>query len=86
MGKHYSKEASVPCEIARVHFFGPHGEEAFVEVPAYTRDPDEMQDVIYNHWVDYLQGSTRDNQGLSLADFAIYLLSQAAQEPKEMRL
>lgn len=53
-------------------------------VPAYTRSQDEFSEKLAELTAAYLDGSTENKDSVSIADFALYLLTAASQEPRFM--
>lgn len=70
------------CQIAHIAIT-VDGDNTHLAVPAYTRTWDSFDDTIEHHRRQYSIGALGTHTQPSTADFAMYLLAQAAQEPRE---
>lgn len=74
------------CELAEitVALTDAPGVMATFTVPSYTRTPDNFRERIAEIQADYIRYSEQTGQGLSVADYGMYLLSVASvKDPRE---
>ncbi len=69
------------CEVATVTI-EMGGETAQLKVPAFTRPWPELTELVNQYLSIYTTASTMDGSEGSLADFAMYLLTQASNDPR----
>lgn len=53
-------------------------------VPAFTVSPELLKDRIARLAATYLTASRADGEPVSLGDFALFILGQASQDPREI--
>jgi hypothetical protein len=76
--------AGVKCETVTVTVEDEQGHETRLVMPAYTRPTAEFEAKVNEIVSQYIAYSTMNGAGMSLGDFALYVVSQAATDPRRM--
>lgn len=71
----------IRCEMVRINMLDEDGMRAVLDVPAYTRPAHELRDLAIAKLDEYLTQARGGASTVSLGDFALYLIAQAALEP-----
>jgi len=74
----------IKCELCSVVILDEAGNRAELTIPAYTVECAELTERVVKALVDYTIASTEAGQGMSLADFALMLLTHASRDPRTM--
>lgn len=72
---------SIDCSIAHIHI-EVEGQVVELDVPAFTRPLRDFTAATMDAFDTYTTMTRESGSGMSLADFAMYLLSKASQEPR----
>lgn len=74
-------ELMVECATVSVEITDGQANVALLTLPAFTVSMNELGETVANHLADYLSRSMGAASGVSLADFALYLVARASQDP-----
>ena len=70
------------CETVTIKVTDEAGNSTTRVVPAFTRSFLDMQTQLEGLVAEYLQRATDEREPVSLGDFALYVVAQAAKDPK----
>jgi hypothetical protein len=71
------------CETVTVEITDEDGQKLRLVAQAYTRTEESFRLTIQDHVNRYTSLSIHAQEGMSIADFALYLLDATSKEPKE---
>lgn len=79
-----AKKTKTRCETVTVQVWDEQGGGTEIVIPAYTRPMKEMQAELTKLVDSYLFRSTISHEPMSMGDFALFALTTAAADPREM--